>query len=156
MPAKIASEIPLEARPSSRAHLSKPEVRDKPYYLQTSLAFSGRKIAWKCPPAVSRRRDPLRALGRPKILSSFVQSPCPGQKHACHQNAERDVIESVRENVHDSRPIAFTLARKRAIFWWTFPHSVKRPRHRRGKQAKNMVTRPALSRLCLRLIAPFT
>jgi hypothetical protein len=62
------------------------------------------------------------------MLSSFVQSPRPGQKHACHQNAERDVIESMRENVNDSRPIALTLARKRAISRWTFPHSVKRPR----------------------------
>jgi hypothetical protein len=40
------------------------------------------------------------------MLSSFVQSPRPGQKHACHQNAERDVVKRVRENVHGSRPIA--------------------------------------------------
>ena len=51
------------------------------------------------------------------------------QKHARHQNAERDVIESVRENVHDSRPIALMLARKRAISRLTFPRSVKRPRY---------------------------
>jgi hypothetical protein len=62
-----------------------------------------------------------------------VQSPRPGQKHACHQNAERDVIESVRENVHDSRPIPLTLARKKAISRLTFPRSVKRPRQCRRK-----------------------
>jgi hypothetical protein len=62
------------------------------------------------------------------MLSSFVQSPRPGQKHACHPNAEPDVIESVRENVHDSRPIVLTLARKRTISRWTFPHSVKKTR----------------------------
>jgi hypothetical protein len=75
------------------------------------------------------------------MLSSFVQSPRPTQKHACHQYAERDVIESVRENVHDSRPIALTLARKRAIFWWTFPHSVKRPRYARPPLPTALVCR---------------
>jgi hypothetical protein len=40
-------------------------------------------------------------IGTAQMLSRFVQSLRPGQKHACHQNAERDVIESVRENVHD-------------------------------------------------------
>jgi hypothetical protein len=67
------------------------------------------------------------------MLSSFVQSPRAGQEHACHQNAERDIIERVRENLHDSRPVALTLARKRALSRWTFPHSVKRPRQCRRR-----------------------
>ena len=42
--------------------------------------------------------------------------------------AERDVIESVRENVHDNRPVARRLAREMATSQWTFPRSVKGPR----------------------------
>jgi len=61
-------------------------------------------------------------------LVGFVENPHPRQKHTCDQYAKRDVVESVRENVHDNRPIARRLAHEIAISWWTFPRSVKGPR----------------------------
>jgi hypothetical protein len=54
-------------------------------------------------------------IGTAQMLSRFVQSPRPGQKHACHQNAEHDVIESVCENVHGVVPAMPKIARSETI-----------------------------------------
>jgi hypothetical protein len=57
----------------------------------------------KCPTAASR---PLK-LGVTSRKNFHRR-----QEHTTDQNAECDVVESVRENVHDSRPIVPTLSRQ--------------------------------------------
>jgi hypothetical protein len=53
--------------------------------------------------ALALLKLPIEKLGRP--LSTPVQNHDARPKHACDQNAECDVVETVRENVHDSRPV---------------------------------------------------
>jgi hypothetical protein len=112
-----------------------PPSRSVACYPDTPLTTCGACIASRRP--IERTRSECRSPRNRKYaraiarLVGFMENPHPRQKHTCDQYAKRDVVESVRENVHDNRPIARRLAHEMAISRWTFPRSVKGPRYSR-------------------------
>jgi len=58
-----------------------------------------------------------RRFPRPRLWVASRESFCRRQKHTSDQNAERDVVETVRENMQDGRPFTLKLA-------WKVPTSV--------------------------------
>src|SRR6516225_6943963 len=65
------------------------------------VATRGLRIRWAA----------LRETGRPSATACLAREPSLSDKHADHRNAERDVVETVRENVHGVAPAIRKLAR---------------------------------------------
>jgi hypothetical protein len=76
------------------------------------------------------------------MLSSFVQSPRPGQKHACHQNAEREEGNLSADISPQRQKTALVAAKRIVAAGWTRLHPYVGPPSPRSRRVREVAALP--------------